>query len=84
MESAMVMWHPVEFIVRNPDATIWNGKDRKFESVENAVIFVMETLSDGDRATAIIQTDSRSIGLADIEAIYDGMKPNEGPAGESK
>ena len=45
---------------------------------------VMETLSDGDRATAIIQTDSRSIGLADIEAIYDGMKRNEGPAGESK
>lgn len=84
MESATVMWHPVEFIVQNPDATIWNGKDRKFESVENAVIFAMETLSDGDRATVVIQTDGRSIDLAEIEAIYDGMKRVERPAGEDK
>jgi hypothetical protein len=62
-----------------PGKKILHGKERKFESVENAVIFVMETLSDSDRGTAMIQTDQRSIHHPDIQAIYAGIKKNKSP-----
>jgi hypothetical protein len=84
MESATVKWHPIEDVVRNPNTVVWNSKDRTFESVENAVRFIMETLSAGDRATVTLQTDSRSIDLAEIDSIYADMKRSEGPAGETK
>jgi len=77
-EAAIVFWFPIEMLKPIPGATIWNGKDRKFESVENAVIFVMETLSVDDRRTAMIQTDQMSIHPPDIQAIYEGMKNKKG------
>ena len=58
-----------------PHSKISRGRERQFESVANAVTLVMEKLEPGDRATAMIQTDSRSIHLADIEAIYRGLRP---------
>lgn len=73
-EAATVFWQPTEMIKATPGAKIMRGKDRKFESVENAVTFVMETLSEHDRGTAMIQTDQRSIHPPDIRAIYEGMK----------
>jgi hypothetical protein len=76
-EAATVFWFPVEMLKPIPGASIWNGKDRKFESVENAVMFVIETLSVDDRRTAMIQTDQRSILPPDIQAIYEGMKPKK-------
>jgi hypothetical protein len=48
-----------------------------FESVENAVIFVMETLSQRDRNSAMIQTDHRSIHQPDIEGIYASIKTRD-------
>ena len=45
-------------------------QNRKFESVENALNFVMENLSWVDRQTALIQTDYGSLHLADIEERY--------------
>jgi hypothetical protein len=48
-----------------------------FESVENAVIFVMETLSERDRSSAMIQTDHRSIHQPDIEGIYASIKTRD-------
>jgi hypothetical protein len=73
MEPALAMWHTLEDAVQNPETKIFSGEQRTFESVENAVLFVMETLSPANRATAMIQTDSRSIDSAEIEAIYDGL-----------
>jgi hypothetical protein len=57
-------------------AVISRGRGRQFESVENAVRFVMEKLDPSDRATAMIQTDNRPIHLDDIQAINAGMKQN--------
>jgi hypothetical protein len=73
MEAATAFWHSTAMFTQQPHAVISRGRDRQFESVENAVRFVMEKLDPRDRATAMIQTDSRSIHLADIEAIYTGL-----------
>ena len=72
-EAATLFWHSTEMITPGRHEKIDRGKDRKFESVENAVKFAMESLSAGDRSTAMIQTDSRSIHLLDIEAIYKSL-----------
>jgi hypothetical protein len=50
------------------------GSNRQFESVENAVKFVMEELSDRDRPTAMIQTDNASIQYGDTERMHRGMR----------
>jgi len=73
MEAATAFWHSTAMLAAQPHAKISRGRDRQFESIENAVKFVMENLDPGDRATAMIQTDNRSIHLADIEAIYAGL-----------
>jgi len=57
----------------DPGSKILRGKERAFESVEKAVRFIIEDLSDSDRGTAMIQTAGRSIHIADIEKIYDGL-----------
>jgi hypothetical protein len=76
-EAATVFWHPAEMIKSTPGAKIMHGRERKFESVENAVTFVMENLSEHDRGTAMIQTDQRSIHPPDIKAIYEGSKKKD-------
>ena len=52
-------------------------QNRKFESVENALTFVMQDLMQDlswvDRQTVLIQTDYRSLHLVDIEERYVGM-----------
>jgi len=52
----------------------FGGRDRKFESVENAVTFVMEKLSATERGTSMIMTHSRSIYPMDMKRIYEGLK----------
>jgi hypothetical protein len=76
MEAATAFWHSTAMFAPQPHGVILRGRDRQFESVENAVTFVMEKLDPRDRATAMIQTDNRHIHLADIEAIYAGMRRN--------
>ena len=77
-EAATAFWYPTEMIAATFGEKILRGKERKFESVENAVTFVMETLSEHDRGTAMIQTNQRSIQHPDIEAIYAGIKNKKG------
>jgi hypothetical protein len=62
MQPALVQWHSVSA-----------GNNRHFESVENAVKFVMEKLGVADRATAWIVTDDHTIRIEDIECMYAGM-----------
>jgi hypothetical protein len=49
---------------------IGGGRTRHFESVLNAVRFIMEELGPADRATAWITTDEGRITMEEIEAIY--------------
>jgi len=79
MEAAKVLWMPEpEMVARPPGSQIIpGGRDRQFESVENAVRFVMEDLSEYERGNAIIQTDSGTIHRADIEAMYAQQKAGE-------
>ena len=79
MEAATAFWHPVEMREAVKGSKILGGKERAFESVENAVRFIMEDLSDSDRGTAMIQTDGRSIHIADIEKMYLANKKAASP-----
>jgi hypothetical protein len=75
-DTATVFWYPP---IDNPipGSKVIQGKERMFESVENAVVFVMETLPEQHRQTALIKTDHRSIHQPDIEGIYAGIKTRE-------
>ena len=73
-EAATVFWYPQALRKSADSAGKLDGRDRKFESVENAVAFVMEKLSATERGTSVIMTDSRSIYPMDIRSIYEGLK----------
>ena len=53
------------------------GSYIKFESLENAVRFIMQELSEADRSTAFIQTDDGDIYLDDIQKMYAASSPPE-------
>jgi hypothetical protein len=72
-DTATVFWYPPS-TDPTPGSKVIHGKERMFESVENAVVFVMETLPEQHRDTAMIQTDHRSIHQPDIEGIYASIK----------
>jgi hypothetical protein len=59
MSGATAFWTPTATMMalRSGQPIFQRGKDRQFGSIENAVKFVMEELSDTDRPTAMIQTD---------------------------
>jgi hypothetical protein len=46
------------------------GRQQHFESVRNAVGFVMEKLAPIEQSTAFIQTDARSYRIEEIREIY--------------
>jgi hypothetical protein len=75
-EAATAFWisEPKMMAAKSDEPVFRRGKDRQFESLENAVRFVMEDLSDRDRPTAMIQTDNASIQFGDIERLHRGMK----------
>ena len=75
-EAATAFWipEPTMMAAKPGEPLFQRGKDRQFESLENAVKFVMEDLSDRDRPTAMIQTDNASIQFGDIERLHRGMK----------
>lgn len=75
MTAATAHWYPVEMTTPTGEhAKIICGKERMFESVENAVLFIMETLPVGDRNNATINPDSLTINMPDIEKMYAGLK----------
>lgn len=59
---------PLQPIIAN------KSRDRKFESVTNAVFFVMEKLSNTNRPSAMIHTDAREIQMPEIEVLYGQIK----------
>jgi hypothetical protein len=69
-EAATVFWTPFRMTDRTLGEPIVGERNRKFESVENALTFVMENLSWVDRQTVLIQTDYGSLHLPDIEERY--------------
>jgi len=73
-EAATVFWYSQEIERPADGAKKLGGRDRKFESVENAVTFAMEKLSATERGTSMIMTHSRSIYPMDMKGIYEGLK----------
>ena len=73
-EAATVFWYSQEIKKPADGSKKFGGRDRKFESVENAVTFVMEKLSATERGTSMIMTHSRSIYPMDMKRIYEGLK----------
>lgn len=65
-EPATVFWYSIEMFEPDIHATISRGRERKFENLESAVRFVMESLPDEDRSTAIVRAGNRSIQIDDI------------------
>jgi hypothetical protein len=51
------------------------GAHINFESLENAVRFIMEELSEADRSTASIKTVDGDIYLEDIQKMYAASSP---------
>jgi hypothetical protein len=73
-EKATASWNSTEMFKQELHSKKLPSRDRTFKSVENAVTFVMETLQEHTRKTAMIRTGPKSIHLTDIQAIYEGMK----------
>jgi hypothetical protein len=73
-EAAKACWFPAEaYRQDNPPKLVW-GKDRTFESVDEAVTFVMEELSAVERSHASVVTPSRLLGIDNIEQMYAARK----------
>jgi hypothetical protein len=51
----------------------FGGDERQFESLANAVRFVMETLADFSRSTALIRTDAKHLNIEDIKLLYSRL-----------
>jgi hypothetical protein len=79
-DAANVHWIPeAAMMLARPGQRIVQGNERKFESVENALRFVMETLPVGVRSTATIQADGAIVQFEDIERTYKGLKKHLQP-----
>jgi len=65
-QPANAMWIPEI----GPPGMIGGGETRHFDSVDNAVRFVMEELLFEVRATAWITTDEGALPIERIEEIY--------------
>jgi len=83
-EAATVFWYSQEIKEPADGATKLGGRDRKFESVENAVTFVMEKLSATERGTSMIMTHRRSIYPMDMKRIYAGLRVRKSPRGVNR
>jgi hypothetical protein len=74
-EAATVLWFPSVTTKPITRMVIHRGEERHFESLENAVRFVMEELSEETRLAAMIQTDSASYDHSDFERVYKEIGP---------
>jgi hypothetical protein len=52
-------------------AALSDGRRQSFESVREAVRFVMEKLTATEKMSAFIQTDEEHYSIEDIEAAYE-------------
>ena len=83
-EAATVFWYSQEIKKPADGSKKFGGRDRKFESVENAVTFVMEKLSATERGTSMIMTHSPSIYPMDMKRIYEDLKMRKSQLGVSR
>jgi hypothetical protein len=65
-QPANVLWHSRV----PPQGAVDHGETRHFDSLRKAIRYVMEEIPEGVRGTAWITTDSGSIQIAEIEALY--------------
>jgi hypothetical protein len=75
-QPANALWIPAGGVA--PSGQIGGGQSRSFESVSNAVKFVMEELSPADRSTAWLTTDQGSLTLSEIQALYEAGRSQGG------
>jgi hypothetical protein len=73
-QAAKVIWNEVTMRPVTLGKKIDTSATRDFESVPNAVRFVMEKLSPSERATAMIQTDEAGLLTGEIEVLYSRLK----------
>ena len=78
-EPATVTWtEMVEMHPRGPRRLKLDfTRSRNFESVRNAVLFVMESMTAINRSTAMIHTDEGQISFAEITTLYNQIKKSE-------
>jgi hypothetical protein len=74
--TAKVIWYPSESRAQETERTADIRKEREFDSVDKAVIFVMELLPPDDGSSVKIETDGRSMDIAAIEYAYQKLKPD--------
>ena len=74
-EEATVHWFPAGVhrpISYEPEAVL--GRDRTFDSIDEAVTFVMQELRETERTNAYIATAARDISIHDIYRMYAARK----------
>lgn len=73
-QAAKVIWNDLNMRPIKPGTKIDHTMSRDFESVPNAVRFVMEKLSSAERGTAMIQTDQAGLLIGEITTLYAQIK----------
>lgn len=75
-QSATVTWLEMgQMQTQKPgNKLLTDSRSRDFKSVRNALRFIMETLNEASRASAMIHTDDVTLHQADIEAMYAQIK----------
>jgi hypothetical protein len=74
-QSADVLWVPLDG--QPPTGLIGSGERKHFSRLRDAIVFTMETLPLGDRATAWISLSAGSLKIEGIEALHRRLKPRE-------
>jgi hypothetical protein len=73
-QTADVHWLPVD---TRPAQGASGGDKRRFESLRDAILFVMETLTPSDRAVAWIALDRGLLEIEEIERLYSEIKSHK-------
>jgi len=72
-QPAKVSW--AEGMVKHPDGKLVpNSKTKDFETIRIAVRFIMETIDEGSKTTAVIDFDGGRLHQTDIENMYAKIK----------
>ena len=70
-QPANARWVPTSDLAPNE---IRGGQTKQFGTLHDAIIFVMETLTPGDRGVAMIATDDDSLQIDEIESLCRQLK----------
>jgi hypothetical protein len=73
-EPANAMWMSE---VAGQEESRWGGPTKRFGSLREAIVFVMEELDQRDRETARISIRRGALRIDDIRRIYNGAAQND-------